>query len=111
MPYLIATDTGQTLDARIDVVGASVTLHSRGGPTGGRPARNEGHGPALITICRRAQMNPKALARVLIDSAVARRLPETDRLLLAQEECGSAWKRDPGSGVIGVEKGPLIPVV
>ena len=25
--------------------------------------------------------------------------------------CGSAWKRDPGSGVIGVEKGPLIPVV
>ncbi|MFT6610219.1 MAG: hypothetical protein ACJA1G_002328 [Qipengyuania sp.] len=26
-------------------------------------------------------------------------------------DCGSAWKRDPGSGVIGVEKGPLIPVV
>jgi hypothetical protein len=25
--------------------------------------------------------------------------------------CGLAWKRDPGSGVIGVEKGPLIPVV
>ena len=22
--------------------------------------------------------------------------------------CGSAWKRDPVSGVIGVEKGPLI---
>ena len=29
----------------------------------------------------------------------------------AGEICGSAWKRDPGSGVIGVEKGPLIPVV
>ncbi len=26
-------------------------------------------------------------------------------------KCGSAWKRDPGSGVIGVEKGPLIPLV
>ena len=25
--------------------------------------------------------------------------------------CGSAWKRDPGNGVIGVERGPLIPVV
>jgi len=25
--------------------------------------------------------------------------------------CGSAWKRDPVSGVIGVEKGPLIPEV
>ncbi len=29
---------------------------------------------------------------------------------LERHECGSAWKRDPGSGVIGVEKGPLIPV-
>jgi hypothetical protein len=28
-----------------------------------------------------------------------------------QIECGSAWKKDPVSGVIGVEKGPLIPVV
>ena len=27
------------------------------------------------------------------------------------KRCGSAWKRAPGSGVIGVEKGPLIPVV
>jgi len=25
--------------------------------------------------------------------------------------CGSAWKMDPVSGVIGVEKGPLIPEV
>jgi hypothetical protein len=31
--------------------------------------------------------------------------------LVRNDVCGSAWKRDPGSGVIGVEKGPLIPVV
>jgi len=36
----------------------------------------------------------------------ARRPTASDGLI-----CGSAWKRDPGSGVIGVEKGPLIPVV
>ncbi|WP_312489515.1 hypothetical protein [Sphingomonas sp.] len=30
---------------------------------------------------------------------------------VALKTCGSAWKKDPGSGVIGVEKGPLIPVV
>ena len=30
---------------------------------------------------------------------------------LFDKMCGSAWKKDPGSGVIGVEKGPLIPVV
>ena len=27
------------------------------------------------------------------------------------KSCGSAWKRDPVSGVIGVEQGPLIPEV
>jgi hypothetical protein len=26
-------------------------------------------------------------------------------------DCGSAWKKDPVSGVIGVEQGPLIPMV
>jgi hypothetical protein len=31
--------------------------------------------------------------------------------VFAGQACGSAWKKDPGSGVIGVEKGPLIPVV
>ena len=43
----------------------------------------------------------------LIDSD-KERLREVDSKIRA---CGSAWKRDPGSGVIGVEKGPLIPVV
>lgn len=49
---------------------------------------------------------------------VSRRLACADfgkpmRDLIAEEWaiCGSAWKRDPGSGVIGVEKGPLIPLV
>jgi hypothetical protein len=29
----------------------------------------------------------------------------------APARCGSAWKKDPVSGVIGVEQGPLIPMV
>jgi hypothetical protein len=29
----------------------------------------------------------------------------------AFDACGSAWKKDPVSGVIGVEQGPLIPMV
>ena len=33
------------------------------------------------------------------------------RSLVSDPACGSAWKKDPGSGVIGVEKGPLIPLV
>ena len=45
--------------------------------------------------------------------AVRERLALARSLLGTQDplDCGSAWKRDPGSGVIGVEKGPLIPVV
>jgi cytochrome c len=40
------------------------------------------------------------------------RFPYTAGLkALAGTCCGSAWKKDPGSGVIGVEKGPLIPLV
>ena len=42
---------------------------------------------------------------------VGRREHETRYEPFQQRVCGSAWKRDPGSGVIGVEKGPLIPVV
>jgi len=30
---------------------------------------------------------------------------------LARQGCGSAWKKDPVSGVIGVEQGPHIPMV
>ena len=33
------------------------------------------------------------------------------RVIVAIAKCGSAWKRDPVSGVIGVEQGPLIPEV
>ncbi|KQN01795.1 ABC transporter permease, partial [Sphingomonas sp. Leaf25] len=59
------------------------------------------------------------LANVVINRAIP--VDEGASIALAQREnvhhaweipreetmCGSAWKRDPGSGVIGVEKGPL----
>ena len=49
------------------------------------------------TLQRAAEVQPvQTLTRTPIGSPV---------------DCGSAWKKDPGSGVIGVEKGPLIPVV
>ena len=35
----------------------------------------------------------------------------TVHIQVAEAVCGSAWKKDPDSGVIGVEKGPLIPLV
>ena len=52
-----------------------------------------------------AQHPPKGTV-IGMNNIKARRMTE-----LTLDSCGSAWKRDPGSGVIGVEKGPLIPLV
>lgn len=54
---------------------------------------------------------PSALALRHADPHVPAGLKKRYHLALAKHGCGSAWKRDPGSGVIGVEKGPLIPLV
>lgn len=86
MTYLISDRTGQLLDARIDVIGSSVILHSRGGSSRGGVTRNEGHGSALMQICRRARQHSGCLERVLIDSAVARRRPEHERVLIQRDE-------------------------
>ncbi|CAN7440610.1 HNH endonuclease [Phenylobacterium sp. LjRoot164] len=86
MPYLIANESGDVLDARIELEGASLILHSQGGRTGGRPARNTGQGPALLTICRRARTDDRALEQILIDSRPARKVPEVDRVLIRREE-------------------------
>lgn len=86
MAYLIGDEDGQYFNARITVVGSSVILHSRGGSSRDGTARNEGHGLALIQICRRARSRPGSLARVLIDSTVARKRPESDRVLILREE-------------------------
>lgn len=60
-------------------------LHSRGGPTGGRPARNTEYEKALATIIRRlrapSQPTP-VIERVLIDSELARKVPPDDRVLV-----------------------------
>lgn len=86
MHYAIGPDGKPPYDARIEVEGCSVILHSRGGATGGRPARNTDHGLALLAICRRAMRSRAMLNRVLIDSAPARRLPESERVLIDDEE-------------------------
>ena len=66
-----------------------------------------GAGQAYATI------EPAATRRVSLEGQLFHPDDDNARLypLFFCRECGSAWKKDPGSGVIGVEKGPLIPVV
>ena len=87
MRYLerwVAGPKNETLDARADVVGQSLILHSRGGATGGRPPRNTQYEIALLEICRRGQ--PDCFKQILIDSEPARALPEEQRILLTEED-------------------------
>ncbi len=85
MLYGIGQTDSRLFDAKIEVEGSSLILHSRGGATGGRPARNTEYSNALLAICERAKANGR-LTRVLIDSRSARQLPEDRRVLLAGDE-------------------------
>jgi 5-methylcytosine-specific restriction protein A len=85
MEYRTETSDRRLLHARIDAVEGVVTLHSRGGSTGGKPPRNEGYAEALIAICERASSG-SALESVLLDSAPARRLPKAQRVLISRAE-------------------------
>lgn len=79
---------GSVLDARVDYWDQTIALHSRGGATGGRPARNTMYEAALFQIVRRGTQNGNVFSRILIDSdrAVTSFPEESDRLLLDSEE-------------------------
>jgi hypothetical protein len=77
-------------DARIELDGADVLLHSRGGATGGRPARNTEYEKALLTIIRRLRAQDtgtnSTIGRVLLDSTVARHSSKDARTLATSDE-------------------------
>lgn len=77
-------------DARIELDGSDVLLHSRGGATGGRPPRNTDYEKALVAIVRRLRADESGdrpvIARVLLDSRPARKMLPEKRLLLEARE-------------------------
>lgn len=91
MSYFISdTNWAEGFDARIDLDGTAVCLHSRGGATGGRPARNTDYSRALETILRRLHVADDGLqtpiSAIFIDSLPARRTPKEARLLVSRKE-------------------------
>lgn len=92
MLYFISGDEelADGYDARIELDGADVLLHSRGGATGGRPARNTDYEKVILAIVRRLRsdesITPPIIARVLLDSRPARKMAPEERLLVDADE-------------------------
>lgn len=86
--YRIWPNSAGPIDAKIELDDRAVVLHSRGGPTGGRPPRNTEYSRALDFIVDRLTSRRQWLRRVLIDSKAARRdKPDAnDRVLLDADE-------------------------
>lgn len=74
------------LDAKIEIDGSDVLLHSRGGATGGRPPRNVDYEKALMAIVRRLHADDHRIDAVFLDSTIAREKPEDLRLLANAKE-------------------------
>jgi hypothetical protein len=89
MLIAIIDATGATLDAKVELQDGAITLHSRGGAFGKPNLRNPDYRPALRLILERLQATGFAPSGVWLDSAVAQKWPEKERLLLDAAELGS----------------------
>jgi len=88
--FISDEEASDDYDARIELDGTDVLLHSRGGATGGRPPRNTDYEKALSVIVQRLRMGESVsqpfITRVLLDSQRARSEPPEKRLLVDTSE-------------------------
>lgn len=83
MIFRILNANDEPVDARIELDGGSVVIHSRGGSTGGRPPRNTGYQEALGLLIQRLMAEPVSIEGIYIDSAEAhRRSPDASARIL-----------------------------
>ncbi|RUV30114.1 MULTISPECIES: hypothetical protein [unclassified Mesorhizobium] len=75
-------DTGEPLDAHVDVEGAELVFHSRGGKRGAPGARNLDYGPALRILLKRIARSGHVVEGAWIDSDEVRHLPRDQRSIL-----------------------------
>lgn len=72
MTYRLRHPYGGVIAATVELADHSVTLHSRGGATGGRPERNPEYSAAFDAIIYRLGPRARLISRVLLDSRRAR---------------------------------------
>jgi hypothetical protein len=82
MTHHVLDNAGRPLDAHVDIDGAEIVFHSRGGTRGGANARNLDYGTALRLLLERIAAAGHRLTGVWVDSDEVRRLPRVDRSIL-----------------------------
>jgi hypothetical protein len=68
MTYQLRHPNGGLIAATVELADRRVTLHSRGGATGGRPERNPEYSAAFDAIIDRLSPQARVISRVLLDS-------------------------------------------
>lgn len=80
--YRLIDDDGKLLDASVEVEGAELVFHSRGGRRGAVGARNLDYGTALRLLLERIELSPLRLEDVRLDSREVQDLPDQERSLV-----------------------------
>lgn len=83
--FVLVRRDGNRVDARVEIEDQAVILHSRGGSSKGRPARNTEYSQAFDLILERLGATV-GIERVLVDSVEARAMPEAVRLVALKHD-------------------------
>jgi hypothetical protein len=83
--YVVFDANGQPLDARFDIQGADVILHSRGGAKD-KDAVNADYSKGLSLLLQRLAAADVALTGAWVDSKTVQSVPLQDRAILNQDE-------------------------
>lgn len=82
----VTGESGQELDAKVEVEDGKLILHSRGGAFGKPNLRNPDYRKALVAIFSRLLGSELLPARVLVDSREAQTVDEAERVVLPASE-------------------------
>jgi hypothetical protein len=93
--YVVCDANGQPLDARFDIQGADVILHSRGGAKG-KDAVNADYSKGLLLLLNRLAAADVALIGAWVDSKTVQSVPLQDRAILNQNEGTASPDEDRG---------------
>ncbi|MNR94500.1 hypothetical protein D3C72_255850 [compost metagenome] len=84
--FQVIADSGESMDAHLDIEGDEFIFHSRGGIKGRASARNIDYGPALRLVLSRIRAAGARVEGAWLDTEEVRHLPLEARVILERDE-------------------------